>query len=137
MKSGILSVRSYLKFILLFWQMLGLAQGAFDCTFPYVLERRQFNRSIYEFQASSWICSVSLLFCDHHSECCLWYCYAITLIFGAAWKVWANHLFALKGTIRHQNVCMAAFHIFLMKFMKAMSAIWIPKLSREISYNIT
>ncbi|XP_071827715.1 short/branched chain specific acyl-CoA dehydrogenase, mitochondrial-like [Apostichopus japonicus] len=32
-------------------QMLGLAQGAFDCTFPYVLERRQFDKSIYEFQA--------------------------------------------------------------------------------------
>lgn len=32
-------------------QMLGLAQGAFDCTFPYILERKQFNKSIYEFQA--------------------------------------------------------------------------------------
>lgn len=32
-------------------QMVGLAQGCFDATVPYLLERQQFGRPVYEFQA--------------------------------------------------------------------------------------
>lgn len=31
-------------------QMIGLAQGCFDATIPYLLERKQFGKEIYEFQ---------------------------------------------------------------------------------------
>lgn len=31
-------------------QMLGLAQGCFDATIPYTLERQQFGQPIYKFQ---------------------------------------------------------------------------------------
>lgn len=31
-------------------QMLGLAQGCFDATIPYTLERKQFGQPIYKFQ---------------------------------------------------------------------------------------
>jgi len=31
-------------------QMVGLAQGCFDATIPYTLERKQFKQSIYDFQ---------------------------------------------------------------------------------------
>ena len=31
-------------------QMLGISQGCFDVTIPYTLERKQFNRSIFDFQ---------------------------------------------------------------------------------------
>jgi short-chain 2-methylacyl-CoA dehydrogenase len=31
-------------------QMVGLAQGAFDATIPYLLERKQFGKEIYNFQ---------------------------------------------------------------------------------------
>lgn len=31
-------------------QMLGLAEGCFDATIPYTLERKQFNEPIYKFQ---------------------------------------------------------------------------------------
>jgi short/branched chain acyl-CoA dehydrogenase len=31
-------------------QMVGLAQGAFDATIPYLLERKQFGKEIYSFQ---------------------------------------------------------------------------------------
>lgn len=30
--------------------MLGLAEGCFEATIPYTLERKQFNQSIYDFQ---------------------------------------------------------------------------------------
>ncbi|NXW08390.1 ACDSB protein, partial [Fregetta grallaria] len=33
-----------------FLQMLGLAQGCFDCTIPYTKERVQFGKSIFDFQ---------------------------------------------------------------------------------------
>lgn len=33
-------------------QMVGLAQGCFDATVPYTLERKQFGREIYQFQVS-------------------------------------------------------------------------------------
>lgn len=32
-------------------QMLGCSQGCFDLTIPYTLERKQFSKSIYEFQS--------------------------------------------------------------------------------------
>lgn len=32
-------------------QMLGLAQGCFDATIPYLLERKQFGQDIYSFQS--------------------------------------------------------------------------------------
>jgi hypothetical protein len=31
-------------------QMIGLAQGCFDATIPYTLERKQFKQPIYDFQ---------------------------------------------------------------------------------------
>lgn len=31
-------------------QMVGIAQGCFDATVPYTLERRQFGQPIYDFQ---------------------------------------------------------------------------------------
>jgi Acyl-CoA dehydrogenase, C-terminal domain len=31
-------------------QMVGLAQGCFDATIPYTIERKQFKQSIYDFQ---------------------------------------------------------------------------------------
>lgn len=31
-------------------QMLGLAQGCFDATLPYTLERKQFGQPIFKFQ---------------------------------------------------------------------------------------
>ena len=31
-------------------QMVGLAQGCFDATIPYLLERKQFGQDIYSFQ---------------------------------------------------------------------------------------
>lgn len=31
-------------------QMVGIAQGCFDATIPYTLERKQFNTSIFDFQ---------------------------------------------------------------------------------------
>ena len=31
-------------------QMLGLAQGCFDATVPYTLQREQFGKRIFEFQ---------------------------------------------------------------------------------------
>jgi alkylation response protein AidB-like acyl-CoA dehydrogenase len=31
-------------------QMVGLAQGCFDCTVPYLKERKQFNSRLYDFQ---------------------------------------------------------------------------------------
>lgn len=36
-------------------QMLGLAQGCFDVTVPYTLQRRQFGQSIYDFQVFQYI----------------------------------------------------------------------------------
>ncbi len=37
-------------------QMIGLAQGAFDATIPYLLQRKQFGQDIYSFQVSHhWI----------------------------------------------------------------------------------
>lgn len=33
-------------------QMIGLAQGCFDATLPYLLERKQFGQQIYDFQVS-------------------------------------------------------------------------------------
>lgn len=32
-------------------QMIGLAQGCFDATLPYLLERKQFGQEIYDFQS--------------------------------------------------------------------------------------
>lgn len=32
-------------------QMLGIAQGCFDATIPYLLERKQFGKEIFEFQS--------------------------------------------------------------------------------------
>lgn len=32
-------------------QMLGIAQGCFDATIPYLLERKQFGSPIYDFQS--------------------------------------------------------------------------------------
>ena len=32
-------------------QMLGIAQGCLDATVPYTLERKQFNKPIFDFQA--------------------------------------------------------------------------------------
>lgn len=34
-------------------QMLGLAQGCFDATIPYTLERQQFGQPIFKFQVYS------------------------------------------------------------------------------------
>lgn len=34
-------------------QMLGLAQGCFDATIPYTLERTQFGSPIFKFQVSN------------------------------------------------------------------------------------
>lgn len=31
-------------------QMIGLAQGCFDATIPYLLERKQFGKEIFDFQ---------------------------------------------------------------------------------------
>ena len=31
-------------------QMVGLAQGCFDATIPYTLERKQFGQSVFSFQ---------------------------------------------------------------------------------------
>lgn len=31
-------------------QMLGIAQGCFDATIPYLLERKQFGKEVYDFQ---------------------------------------------------------------------------------------
>ena len=36
---------------LLFFQMVGLAKGALDCTIPYLHEREAFGKKIAEFQA--------------------------------------------------------------------------------------
>lgn len=33
-------------------QMLGVAQGCFDATIPYTLDRKQFRQSIYDFQVN-------------------------------------------------------------------------------------
>lgn len=33
-------------------QMLGLAQGCFDATIPYTLDRKQFGQSVFDFQVS-------------------------------------------------------------------------------------
>lgn len=33
--------------------MLGIAQGVFDATVPYLLERQQFGKRIFDFQAMS------------------------------------------------------------------------------------
>lgn len=33
-------------------QMIGLAQGCFDATIPYLLERKQFKTPIYDFQVN-------------------------------------------------------------------------------------
>lgn len=33
-------------------QMLGLAQGCFDATLPYTLERKQFGQPIFKFQVN-------------------------------------------------------------------------------------
>jgi len=33
-------------------QMVGLAQGCFDATIPYTIERKQFNQSIFDFQVN-------------------------------------------------------------------------------------
>jgi short/branched chain acyl-CoA dehydrogenase len=33
-------------------QMLGLAQGCFDATIPYTLQRKQFGKRIFDFQVS-------------------------------------------------------------------------------------
>ncbi len=33
-------------------QMLGLAQGCFDATIPYTLERKQFGKPIFDFQVT-------------------------------------------------------------------------------------
>lgn len=33
-------------------QMLGLAQGCFDATLPYTLEREQFGQPVYKFQVN-------------------------------------------------------------------------------------
>lgn len=35
-------------------QMVGLAQGCFDQTIPYLLERKQFGKQIYDFQVRRW-----------------------------------------------------------------------------------
>lgn len=34
-------------------QMVGLAQGCFDATIPYTLERKQFGQPVYKFQVNS------------------------------------------------------------------------------------
>jgi short/branched chain acyl-CoA dehydrogenase len=33
------------------YQMLGVAQGVFDLTVPYLLQRKQFGQSIFDFQS--------------------------------------------------------------------------------------
>ncbi|KAF4019315.1 hypothetical protein G4228_010938 [Cervus hanglu yarkandensis] len=38
-------------------QMLGLAQGCFDCTIPYIKEREQFGRRVFDFQLAGLITS--------------------------------------------------------------------------------
>lgn len=34
-------------------QMVGLAQGCLDATVPYILQRKQFGKSLFEFQVCS------------------------------------------------------------------------------------
>jgi short-chain 2-methylacyl-CoA dehydrogenase len=36
-------------------QMVGLAQGCFDATIPYTIDRKQFKQSIFDFQVWSFI----------------------------------------------------------------------------------
>ena len=36
-------------------QLIGVAQGCFDHTFPYVIERKQFGKRLWDFQASGYI----------------------------------------------------------------------------------
>lgn len=35
-------------------QMIGLAQGCFDATIPYLLERKQFGQQIFDFQVRTY-----------------------------------------------------------------------------------
>lgn len=39
-------------------QMVGLAQGCLDATVPYILQRRQFGKSLFEFQVSGITCDI-------------------------------------------------------------------------------
>jgi short/branched chain acyl-CoA dehydrogenase len=41
-------------------QMVGIAQGCFDATIPYTLERKQFGKKIFSFQVC--ICSTMKLY---------------------------------------------------------------------------
>lgn len=41
-------------------QMVGIAQGCFDATLPYTLERKQFGKKIFSFQVC--ICSTMKLY---------------------------------------------------------------------------
>lgn len=40
-------------------QQLGVAQGCFDATIPYTLDRKQFKQSIYDFQVNKFLTSIS------------------------------------------------------------------------------
>lgn len=40
-------------------QMVGLAQGCFDATIPYLLERKQFKQAIIDFQVNDRIIFIS------------------------------------------------------------------------------
>lgn len=42
-------------------QMVGLAQGCFDATVPYTLERKQFGQPIYKFQVCRLLISNKIL----------------------------------------------------------------------------
>ncbi len=41
-------------------QMVGLAQGCFDATVPYTLERKQFGKRIFDFQVRAEITILNL-----------------------------------------------------------------------------
>jgi hypothetical protein len=41
-------------------QMVGLAQGCFDATIPYTIDRKQFGQSIYDFQVTAAIIKTKL-----------------------------------------------------------------------------
>lgn len=43
-------------------QMVGLAQGCLDATVPYILQRRQFGKSLFEFQVSGVFLSIICLY---------------------------------------------------------------------------
>ena len=45
-------VCTYIYFVIItfFYQMLGLAEGCFNATVPYTLERKQFGKRIFDFQ---------------------------------------------------------------------------------------